>query len=698
MGVSSLFSFRQLKNGESVKMKSKMNKEALPRRPPPWTLLWLIDIGVPRSRGLFIILSVLVASSVTLVTSAPSEDIELDEKAKANHRLDSLNILLYTILLSLTVVTIWSFKHRRIRFLHETGLAVIYGLIVGAIIKYASKSGSVTHINVIPAPGEDSQMNGTLLPPDALWLNFMKQGQKPEDLSNHTYSYVFKGEVKGSNGPKDKEIEEKATFDPEIFFNILLPPIIFNAGYSMKRKYFFRNLGTIFTLAFIGTTVSALVIGGILYGFINLLPTSSTFDLVDLMYFGGLISATDPVTVLAIFNDLHVDVNMYALVFGESVLNDAVAIVLVGAIQNFAEESTVQSGSKMIALYESLGVFGWTFGLSFLIGALMGCCTALLTKFTHIKDFPLLETALFVLMSYSTFLIAEAADLTGIVAVLFCGICQAHYTYNNLSRDSRLRTKQLFELLNFLAENFIFCYIGVSMFTFPKHNFDWIFILEAFLAIIVGRAANIYPLSFLLNLGRKKKIPWSFQHMLFFSGLRGAIAFALAIRNTLSLARQTLLTTTSVIVIVTVIICGGGTSQLLNWLNIPVGVDDETEVMQLHMRSPDGSGVDPYVEGTPPAQTDKALMARWWQKFDQRYMKPLLTHSRPTLLETLPVFCTPIARILTTTEQLTQERVEPINTLSGEPTFAQTFDGHDYRRDYQIGTKILIPGIDGDSI
>jgi sodium/hydrogen exchanger 9 len=89
------------------------------------------------------------------------------------------------------------------------------------------------------------------------------------------------------------------------------------------------------------------------------------------------------------------------------------------------------------------------------------------------------------------------------------------------------------------------------------------------IAIIVGRAANIYPLSFLLNLGRKHKIPWNFQHMLFFSGLRGAIAFALAIRNTLSQSRQTLLTTTSVIVIVTVMVCGGGTSQLLNWLNIP---------------------------------------------------------------------------------------------------------------------------------
>lgn len=67
--------------------------------------------------------------------------------------------------------------------------------------------------------------------------------------------------------------------------------------------------------------------------------------------------------------------------------------------------------------------------------------------------------------------------------MLFCGICQAHYTYNNLSIDSRSRTKKLFELLNFLAENFIFSYIGVSMFTFPKHHFDPGFIFAGFVSL-----------------------------------------------------------------------------------------------------------------------------------------------------------------------------------------------------------------------
>lgn len=373
----------------------------------------------------------------------------------------------------------------------------------------------------------------------------------------------------------------KATFDPEIFFNIILPPIIFHAGYSLKRKYFFRNLGAILTFSIIGTAISVFVIGWLMYGFVQLMPDAlrTSFGFLDMLYFGALISPTDPLSILAILHDKQVDVNLYALIFGESVLNDAVALVLTSAIQKYNDSYSSSDGFESEAFFKSLFDFLRIFTLSLVVGASMGCLTSLLTKFTRIRDFPLLESALFVLMSYSTFLLAEATELTGVVAVLFCGICQAHYTYNNLSDESRLRTKQLFELLNFLAENFIFSYIGVSMFTFPKHIFIPVFILAGFLCAFIGRAMSVYPLAFLLNLGRKPKIQSNFQHMLFFSGMRGAISFALAIRNTVSESRQAMATTTSLIVIATVIIQGGASNFLLSWLKIPVGVDDEREAL-----------------------------------------------------------------------------------------------------------------------
>lgn len=98
------------------------------------------------------------------------------------------------------------------------------------------------------------------------------------------------------------------------------------------QKYFFRNLGAILTYAIIGTTMSSFFIGLLMYGCVQLMPPhlAGGFTFLDTLYFGALMSPTDPLTILAIFSDLHVDVNLYALVFGESVLNDAVALVLSG--------------------------------------------------------------------------------------------------------------------------------------------------------------------------------------------------------------------------------------------------------------------------------------------------------------------------------------------------------------------------------
>lgn len=188
------------------------------------------------------------------------------------------------------------------------------GLIVGAILRFATRSTPTTHLKV---EAEHSAHYNQSLPPDSLWLRFPGGLNDTGMTQNQTYAYTFRGQLIGNLN----EIDLKATFDPEVFFNIILPPIIFYAGYSLKRKYFFRNLGTILTFAIIGTTLSASLIGVLMYGFVQLMPSRSSFTFLDTLYFGALISPTDPVTILAIFSEKNVDVNLYALVFGESVLN-----------------------------------------------------------------------------------------------------------------------------------------------------------------------------------------------------------------------------------------------------------------------------------------------------------------------------------------------------------------------------------------
>ncbi|KAH8853292.1 Sodium/hydrogen exchanger 9 [Schistosoma japonicum] len=610
-----------------------------------------------------------------------------EQRIQNDHRMDNFILLVYVVLLSLSVITIWAFKHRRFRYIHETGLSVVYGLIVGLIFRYAIKSPNYS-VESHVFPRKSDEACGGRLPPERLIVEFPVRDQHGKFNLSMSFRYKFE-----QQSDFDSLINNKATFDPEFFFNVLLPPIIFSAGYSMKRGYFFKNIGAVLTYAFCGTLLSALVVGIICYGFTRgITSLSQTLLLSDCLLFGAIISATDPVTVLAIFSDLKVDVNLYALVFGESVLNDALAIALAQSIEKYGSLSVGNFDSQ--AFLSSVLNFFVMFGGSFAIGVFIGCVTSLLTKFTHIKEHPLLETTLFVLMSYSTFLFAEAVGFTGIVSVLFCGITQAHYTYNNLSNESKVWTKSFFELLNFLSENFVFAYIGVSTFTFRHHYWDARFVFIALFSCVIARAVSVYPLTAFINFCRtyhcscsanclkkrfdshshlsysadksiipgssflsnsmesgdvivsstgdkrksvSNKITLNFQHMIFFSGLRGAMAFSLAIRNTSSEIRRMFFSTVIVIVMTTVLLGGCFAISLLHRLKIPVGSDSNNQNQ-------------PHAE-TNDSVDDHSFCGSRWMSFDKFYLKPLLTHSTPPLTESLPSCCYKFAKLLTTYEQ-----------------------------------------------
>ncbi|XP_039381880.1 sodium/hydrogen exchanger 7 isoform X2 [Mauremys reevesii] len=619
-------------------------------------------------------------------SSSAMEEITTEKEAEESHRQDSVSLLTFILLLTLTILTIWLFKHRRVRFLHETGLAMIYGLIVGVILRYGSPSSS-GHDKPFSCSQEDRPFTTLLV-----------------NVSGKFFEYTLKGEISPGkiHNVEQNDMLRKVTFDPEVFFNILLPPIIFHAGYSLKKRHFFRNLGSILAYAFLGTAVSCFIIGNLMYGVVKLMKLvgqlSDTFYYTDCLLFGAVISATDPVTVLAIFNELHADVDLYALLFGESVLNDAVAIVLSSSIVAYQPTGENTHAFDAAAFFKSVGVFLGIFSGSFMMGAVTGVVTALVTKFTKLHCFPLLETALFFLMSWSTFLLAEACGFTGVVAVLFCGITQAHYTYNNLSVESRSRTKQLFEVLHFLAENFIFSYMGLALFTFQKHIFSPVFIIGAFIAIFLGRAAHIYPLSFFLNLGRRHKISWNFQHMMMFSGLRGAMAFALAIRDTATYSHQMMFSTTLLIVFFTVWIIGGGTTPMLSWLNIRVGVDPDQDPPPSNDSFQVLQGDGPDSERGNRTKQESAWLFRLWYSFDHNYLKPILTHSGPPLTTTLPSCCGLLARCLTTPQvydNQEQLREEDSDFILNDGDLTLTYGDTTITANGSSGSRTATTSLDG---
>lgn len=208
-----------------------------------------------------------------------------------------------------------------------------------------------------------------------------------------------------------ENLQNLVSFDYQIFFNLLLPPIILSSGYELHQGNFFRNIGTILTFAFAGTFLSAMVIGVILWLYTRIPLDGLNMGWVDAISVGATLSATDPVTILAIFNSYKVDPKLYTIIFGESILNDAIAIVIFEAAQKAKSGPAELSG--LASLFFGIGTFLFDFFGSLAIGVVVGIAAALGLKYTYVRRYPKIESCLIVLIAYSTYFFSQAIKMSG---------------------------------------------------------------------------------------------------------------------------------------------------------------------------------------------------------------------------------------------------------------------------------------------
>lgn len=522
----------------------------------------------------------------------------------------------------------------------------------------------------------------------SLWTSYYLQQKKIQAI-HETVLSIFSGMFVGLiiRVSPGRFIQQHVSFSYSYFFNLLLPPIILNSGYELHQANFFRNIGSILTFAFAGTFFAAIVLGVLLYIWTAIGLEGIDISFVDAISVGATLSATDPVTILSIFNAYKVDPKLYTIIFGESLLNDAVCIVMFETAQKFSGEA-VHIGS----LFKGIGIFLMTFTISLLIGSIMGILTALVLKHSYVRRFPQIESCLVLLFAYASYFFSNGCHMSGIVSLLFCGITLKHYAYYNMSRRTQIAIKYIFQLLAQLSENFIFVYLGLSLFTKEELIFKPMLIIVTALGICVSRWAAVFPLSKLINFvcrtrsrgngSMSDEIPQQYQMMLFWAGLRGAVGVALAAGLEGEHANS-LRATVLVVVVLTVIVFGGTTARMLEILGIRTGVvedvesDDEFDIEAIsgglptsnHHRNRSSLANDsttPYVDGESDAESDVSDLppmagsrggtqlddlsknnrskssisglftrsaedhARWFQEFDDQVLKPVLLDSSPS--------------------------------------------------------------------
>lgn len=301
----------------------------------------------------------------------------------------------------------------------------------------------------------------------------------------------------------------------ELILALFLPPIVFEAAYQMDTRELRNNAGLIGMLTTVGVVISTFIVAFVL----NLLIPS--IGILVAAVFGALISAIDPVAVIALFKEHHTDKRLETLVEGESLLNDGTSIVIftiVLAAAMAGGEFSVWQGLVDFLRFSIGGLF---------IGGIIGYVVA---RVLYYIDDAVVEMTLTTCLAFGSFLIAEQLHVSGVLAVLIAGLIHGRIGFKNMSERTRQTVILVWEYLAYVANAFIFLLIGLtSNITDLLSHLP--LIMAAVVAVLASRAITIYVLAPIQThiVPKHPDFPMSWQHVLFWGGQRGAVSLALAL-------------------------------------------------------------------------------------------------------------------------------------------------------------------------
>ncbi len=336
----------------------------------------------------------------------------------------------------------------------------------------------------------------------------------------------------------------------ELIFSVLLPPLVFEAALNIEWRELRIDLPVVTTLATVGVLIAAAITAaGMHYGIGWSWDTATVF--------GVLISATDPVSVIATFKEAKVVGRMRLLVEAESLLNDGTAAVALGVVLTVVSGGVLSGASIAYTIATSIGG-----------GILCGSAIALgLMALSGRTEDPLVEFTLTTLAAYGSFLVAEHYLFSGVLASLTAGLIVGNSSVRgSLSPRGRKSVESFWEYIAFIANSIVFLLIGIRE---AEQQFGdlWLAAGIATIAVLIGRAAVIYGGCALFRRSRRP-VSFAHQHVLVWGGLRGALALALALGLPDSVPlRETIITVAFAVVAFSIFVQGMTMTPVLRLLD-----------------------------------------------------------------------------------------------------------------------------------